>query len=348
MTRLSIVLVCIMAIPLVVAAQGPTVDIVTSVASVEKLSLSDIDYINATAPKWLFSIQVRVLGAATTDISEMRITLDATLASGESFPNASTYVTVPFTVQGTRTFTNIDLMDKSLQKDYDFDNAAKQRFEETALPSGFVPAGVYRFRVAVTVARTQQTTTADFRFVLTNPSLVDLISPADRETSPTQFPLFQWKFDGVLSRLSVYEMLPGQTSLEEAASGVPHLVTELPGTTFLYPSSGVRSLEQGKTYVWFVEGAFATSGGTSYSLKSPLRSFSIASNPNQVLLGMLRDLEDALGPKYRSLFDQIREEGLSPTGQLRINGANVTPADVLRLIGQFRRSPASVQAAELE
>ena len=78
------------------------------------------------------------------------------------------------------------------------------------------------------------------------------------------------------SRLSVFEKLPNQSSLEEAISGVPHLTSEVNTTSFLYPAGGVRPLEPGKTYVWFVEGIYGNTGGPGNTVKSQLRSFTVS------------------------------------------------------------------------
>ena len=140
------------------------------------------------------------------------------MATGESFTRVSTYATKTFAIPGSRSFSNLDLASPSVKSEYMVDDAAKRRLEQMALPTGFMPAGIYTFRIEVTVERYNQTYSATFRFVLTNPSRLDLVMPMQNDRTVNEFPLFQWTFDGPRSRLSVYEKLPNQSSLEEAST----------------------------------------------------------------------------------------------------------------------------------
>jgi len=347
---LLIAIIVATALPL--RAQVQTIDITASAAPVNMLTLQDVDFINSTTPKWLFTIDLRVKGAVGTGASVtavMRLFLDVTLANGESFPSASHYETVPFSIQGSRSFTNLDLRNPELRRDYSMDAAAKKRFEEIALPSGILPAGVYTFRIEVVDIRNVLLGKASFKFVLSNPSRLELVFPMDNDHTIGQFPLFQWNFDGQRARISVFERLPGQSSPEEATSGIPHVATEVSGNSFLYPSAGVRPLEPGKSYVWFVEGLYGAVGGSNRSLRSPIRSFTVnAGGTNLAIQSLLDELEKALGPKHKALFERIRAEALSPTGQIRLNGAPATTSDLIKLIAQLRDNPASVISADIE
>lgn len=352
--RTSILLIAIVAFAVspLRAQQGSTIDISATAAPVDILTLQDVDFVNATTPKWLFTIELRTRGVAgqtATVRAIMRLNLDVKLTNGETFQSASHYVTKQFSVSGSRSFTNLDLRDPELRDEYGMDEAAKKRFEEVALPSGILPAGIYTFRIQVEDVRSKQTSTATFRFVLSNPSRLDLVFPMDNDRSVGQFPLFQWNFDGQRSRISVFEKLPGQSSPEETASGIPHVSTEVTGNSFLYPSAGVRPLEAGKSYVWFIEGLYGAAGGSARSLRSPIRSFTVsATGSNAAIQSLLDELEKALGERYKALFERIRAEALSPTGQVYINGAPVTTSDLVKLIAQFRDNPAGVVSADIE
>ena len=345
---LLIAIVVATALPLY--AQAPTIDIIASAAPVDMLTLQDVDFINSTSPKWLFTIDLRVRGAvgnAPSVRAVMRLFMDVTLANNESFPSASHYETAPFDIQGSRSFTNLDLRKQDIYGNYGMDPTAKKRFEEIALPSGVLPAGVYTFRIEVESSPTIWR--ASFKFVLSNPSRIELVFPLDNDHTVGQFPLFQWNYDGPRARISVFERLPGQSSPEEATSGIPHVIAEVTGNSFLYPSAGVRLLEPGKTYAWFVEGLYGAAGGSSRSLRSPIRSFTVnAGATNPAMQSLLDELEKALGPKYKALFERIRAEALSPTGQVRLNGATVTTSELVKLIAQLRDNPASVIDADIE
>ncbi len=336
-----------------VLAQGPVIDISTVTAPVDVLTIQDVDFVNSLTPKWLFTIDLKIrnspVGEPTSVGASMKLTLGVMLASGENFTDFSSYETVPFTIEGSRSFSNIDLISPSIRKSYQTNEEAKRRLEQVALPTGFLPAGVYTFRIEVTTQQFKQTFAATFRFVLSNPSRLDLVFPFANDRSVGEFPLFQWRFDGPRSRLAVYEMQPTMSSPEEATNGIPHLLTEVDGTSFLYPAAGVRPLERGKTYVWYVEGLYGVSGGTSGTVKSPLRKFTVsADGQNAAMQNLLDELESALGPTYKPVFDRLRAEGLSPTGQLVVDGKAITTTDLVKLINQFRANPADIMSAVIE
>jgi hypothetical protein len=349
--RARVLLLAMLALlPALCIAQNAGIEITPMTAQVDRLSLADIDFIHATTPKWLFTLQLRSLSGQTVE-AQMDVTVSIALANGESFSNSFAYSTLPFSVPGIRTFTNFDLQDPKLKADYRTDDAAKKRLEQMSLSSGTLPAGVYSFTVTVNLLRENkpyQQATSRFQFVLSNPSLIDLILPLDDDHSIGRYPLFQWNFDGKGSRLSVYEKLPTHSSLEEATSGIPQLVTELSSTSYLYPGAGVRPLEPGKTYVWFVEGLYGTSGGAGSTIRSKLRSFTIATGSDPSLVTILDELERALGSKYKPLFDQIRNNGQAPTGVIKLNGVPMNTVDLLRYVNQIRNNPDAVLSAGLD
>jgi hypothetical protein len=221
--------------------------------------------------------------------------------------------------------------------------------EEVALPTGQVPAGTYTFNVRVTSADGTVSTTGypPIIIVISNPTTVELISPVDGDQFASQFPLFQWLYDGPSSRVSVYEKLPGQASLEEAASGIPHYATASTSNSLQYPSSGARILEPGKTYVWFVEGLSGVAGGTTAALKSSLRSFTVTSNGAQSMSSILDELARAL-PQYQSLFDEIKGQGFTTAATLRLNGSTIPLSDLQKLLNKLRLNPDAVTSVELE
>jgi hypothetical protein len=332
-------------------AAGQTLRVTTTTAPVDVLTIADVDFVNSTTPKWLFTIDVALTGAVPGGVeAEMEIVGAVTLGGGEQFDRAFYLKTTPFLVNPSRSFTNLDFRNPSLRSTYSVDENAKQRFEQTALATGTMPPGAYSF--AITVRRTDGSEPPvgdEARFLLSNPSRVDLLLPLDRDEAVNQFPLFQWIFDGTRSRLKVYERLPGQVTLEETASGVPILATEVATTGFQYPVSGVRVLEPGKTYVWHVEGLLRTSGGSEQIIPSTLRSFTIAQGPGSASQpSMLDALERALGPQYRALFDQLRAEGFTSTGAMRLDGSAMSTVDFLRLLTLFQTSPDALLSVRAE
>ena len=328
-------------------AVGQSPVVVTSIVSpVNQLSLGDLDFLNSATPKWLFTINMTVPGGGTVT-AMMTIHMNIALASGEEYNDAIVISTKPphFTIPGSRSITNLDLGRTIPVNRAQIRDDAKHRLEETALPGGSIPAGQYRFMVDVTVGETTSRTA--FEIIISNPTTLELLSPVDGDQFATQFPLFQWIYDGPSSRISIFEELPGQSSLEEAASGVPQFSTTSTSNSLQYPSSGARLLEPGKTYVWFVEGLSNTSGGTSIGRKSALRSFTVGSDGAQSLSSILDDLARAM-PQYQSLFNELKSQGFTTAGTLRLNGTTISVTDLQRLLNRLRTSPDAVTSVVVE
>ncbi len=187
----------------------------------------------------------------------------------------------------------------------------------------------------------------EFPIILSNPTTVELISPIDGDQFVTQFPLFQWQYDGPSARISIFEKLPGQSSLEEAASGVPQYSTVTSTNSLQYPSSGTRVLEPGKTYVWFVEGLAGATGGTTVTRKSALRSFSVVSSNGQSLSSILDELARAL-PQYQTLFDELKAQGFTAAGSIRLNDSAISTSDLLKIVNKLRQDPDAVTSVKSE
>ena len=322
-------------------AYSQPVSVRSTVAHVNTLAYGDIDFVNASSPKWLFTINIDVNSAATVS-AVMTITMDVSLASGEFYPQASELITKPFEITSTRSITNLDIGHGKPVEDMTFtlDDAAKRRVQDIALASGALPAGRYEFHVGVNVEG--NTGTDNFAIVITNPSTVELLSPTDKDPFVNSFPFFQWRGDAAKWSIAVYELLQRQTSLEEAIAGVPHLpLTATNSVSFQYPLGTARPLEPGHTYVWFVQGHVGATGGTEHIFRSELRSFTVASS-RVATSDLLDQLEQALGSKYRGLFDQIRAEGLTPSSAFRLNGTPVSATDLLRVLNQLRNNPDAV------
>jgi hypothetical protein len=323
------------------------------VAPLHLLPITSIDFVNATTPYLLFTISMRTSDASTVQ-AKMEIAVHITLAGGERYDNAVLIRTRDphFSIPGARTVTNLDL-GSSIPVSSQIRSDAKSRLEQTALPSGVVPAGLYQFVVRVERVDGQAPPVEDsFEITLTNPSTVELLLPFDQDRFVNQFPLFQWRFAGSRSRISVFEMLPGQTSLEETASGVPHLNTVVDGNSFQYPTAGARALNAGTTYVWFVEGLVSTAGGGEQSIKSQLRSFTVAARGEASAPGsvsaLLDELERVLKPEYRSVIEQLRLQGFTNSASMRLNGSPITNAELVRILSLLRNNPDAVQSVAVE
>ena len=321
------------------------------VVPVSTLTLSDIDFLKATTPKLIFSIGMRTSDGRTVHAS-LSLTMNIFLASGENFPRALYLETRQphFTIAGSRTITNLDL-GKEIPARSEFNETAKSRLKEIALPSGNVPPGRYEFVIDVQSNEAAVTSIdPDFEISITNPSAVELTLPLQGEELSTPFPLFQWRFEGD-AQISIFEKLDTQGSLDDAASGVP-VVSALSRTqSYQYPSAGVRNLLPGKTYVWYVDGLAGTSGGTSVNHRSELRWFTLASEEGvagATSSAMLDELELALPPKYQPIIRRLREDGFLVQEGFRYNGRITTKAELLRLLNRLRMNEDAIIGVTVE
>lgn len=333
-----------------VAGHAQTIQVTTTPAPVDYLTVGDVDFIHSTTPKWLFTIDLAAVPPVPGGVEvEMEITGSVSLSTGERYDRAIYLKSTRFLLNPTRSFTNLDFLNPALRASYSVDEAAKKMFETAALPTGTMPAGTYDFSVLVTpVSSALRPVNDGFQFVLSNPSRVELLLPLEGDDAVPQFPLFQWLFDGTVARLHVYERLPGQASYEEAASGIPHHSVELTSRAYQYPTSGVRSLVPGKTYVWYVEGVTRSTGGQEQTIRSPLRSFAVASTASTSEASLLDAIERALGPSYRALFEQLRAGGYTTVDGMRVDGAPLPTVDFLRLLNQFQIDPERVLSVRVE
>jgi len=328
----------------------------TSSAILDHATIADVDFVRSTTPKWLFTIDLRATSPGNSvETLVMEITGDLALANGRSATEVTILRTLPFTLRESLTFTNLDLARPGIKGEYTFSTGKiiELGVRDIALSGTQLPSGTYTLNIVVFRYQDGIRTTPEARgkivFVLGNPSAVELLFPTDGDNSVGQFPLFQWAYDGQLSRISVYERLAGQAGMEEAAGGVPHLVQEVAGLSFQYPTAGVRTLQPGKSYVWFVDGLLRSAGGTIQMVRSPLRSFTVSDNGSIIQEETLLDrLERALGPRYKSLFDQIRANEYTTPGTLTLNNSPITPAQLERLITVIRQNPDLVRGVHVE
>lgn len=327
-------------------AYGQTVGVQTLLAPVNTLSIADIDFINTTTPNWLFTI-VLTPSSVPMDV-RLDLWLAVSLSTDGTFDRAVEYRSRVFTLTGPRTLTNFDLRDPALKEDFRIDAEARQELESTALPSGTMPAGMYAFNVRVTTADGSVVLGGDDeRISLSNPATVDLLAPYDGEAVPTSYPLFQWRGEAASWNLAVFQRLPGQSSAEEAAAGIPHLTANVGALSFQYPSGGARALEPGGSYVWYVEGVQTLTGGER-RFRSPLRSFTVADGLSTVSPSLLDELERALPSRYQGLIAQLRRDGVSPTGLYRLNGSPITHAELMTILGTLRGNPDAVTTVVTE
>lgn len=313
---------------------------------IDQLYVGDLDFQTGASQSWFFTVSI--ISTTPNKLVSLNLTVDIQL-SDASFPTAITLETDTFRVDGSRTFTNLDIGTSSDIRikpgtDVQFTDAARTRIQDEALATGKLPAGTYTFNLEI--PGTSPLEEEQFVLTIRNISRLDLISPRDYEEVPNPFPLFQWLYEGNIVELSVYERLPQHQSKEEAAQGVPHYISPLAGVSSLqYPSAGVRPIEPGKAYVWKVLGLTEGSGGQSATINSEIWQFTVASGGGTLGAEGATAASSIQSMDLINLIQQI--PGVSPelTNQLLSGNLQiVSPVtdELLRILNDLVQNPDKI------
>ena len=332
-----------------VRAKSQTVNVNVMVPQYNQIFVADLDIEHVKSSGLLFTATLR--STANTPLSvRLRLTVNLSLAGQDPFPNFVNATSNPFTLDPntTKTITNIDLSsDNSTvtldQSNYHYDQTEFDKIKNVALATGKAPAGVYQFVLeCIDAVNQSQVYGSDMgQIVVTNPSRVDLVLPMDGENVTTLFPHFQWSANSDSVILSVYEKLPNQQSPQDVVSGVPFLRQAVMGGSFNYPPSGpgVRPLESGQTYYWYVE--IPPSATRGNGLRSDVWSFGIGVSDttsastaalNQEATSALADFLE--GTPFESLLAQIA----SLNGTATYDGQSISIQDLIDILKSMDKS----------
>ena len=322
-----------------VHAQSCGLSMQLSYTPVEQLGLADVDVDHFESRALLFTVHIS--NAQGRDLlAQLHVTLMITLADGSSYPNAVDFTTESFTVPpGGKTVTNLDIgktKEIKIQEPFYYDDAAKDRIQNIALGTGFLPAGRYVFHISLSqVNPTCDAGNQDVEYVLQNPSRVELRSPRDGATT-NEFPFFEFYQDAHRGTLAVAELQQGQSREDAITRKPPMLEVDLSGqNSFLY--SGGRPLEEGKTYVWQVVSKILVAGGTDNTLPSPIWSFTVSNSGDGTAEdAILRQLEEIFGSRYAAVFEQIRSNRFGLTGKYTEGHSTLSQAELLNLLNELR------------
>ena len=283
--------------------------------------------------------------------------------------------TVDFTLDQQLYITNQDLTSATSIfrfKTYDWNQDLATDLMNDILATSQLPADVYTLTITIHSAE-NDSLLADTDIVLdiTNPSIVDLISPGDQagagQELPTIFttlPQFQWESDIDYFRLVVAELMPSageeidpesvlhdQVRLDTyvyVVQGTEDVPTNVDPSTaiafsnsFQYPASAELPLEFGRTYFWRVTGIVRSSRGEDY-IPSEIWGFTVADLTGG---GRTAEQEEILTHLRTILGDDVVDEllsspealaGFDPTGILiGSDGQQITLDDLRELANEF-------------
>jgi len=230
------------------------------------------------------------------------------------------------------------------------------------LSTGRLPADTYFFVFSLLNAENgMEYGQTIVRFNLTNPHLIELISPGDPGNSPERsqvfsiYPLFRWESDMSAFKLTIAEKLPDardDLSPEEVMQqriifertlriddGRPGQFTDaetIPATLYQYPVAGARMLEEGKIYYWQVVGLVVTSGAPE-EIASEIYKFQVAGigganllTPlQQQILNLVRELDPELLKPGGEL------NGFIPTESVKKNGAEIGEKEIIDVLSKI-------------
>jgi hypothetical protein len=359
MRRFDITVLSISLLLLSASAKAQTsnslVNITLTVPQTNQIYVADLDMQHIQSSGVLFSATIQSLASSPIQV-KLRMTVNVTLTDGTSYPDIADATTNPFTLQPgqVRVITNVDLSGSnpaiSVESSH-FNSDQVDKLKSVALATGKAPAGVYQFVLQCLDQNSMPVSEeAQGSIIVTNPSRIELALPMDQGNVSTLFPHFQWMANVDTVVLSVYEKLPSQVSPEDVVSGVPYLRVTVPNSTspapgsFNYPPSGpgVRPLQNGRTYYWYVQVPGSVSRGSG--LRSDIWSFTIGSmgsaaqsgtqggNINSEATAALKSFLS--GTPYSYLASRIS----MLTGQATYDGNEISTDELIDILKNMDRS----------
>jgi len=337
----------------------------TFVTNASIVTLSDFNITGSGSTTELF--RVTISAATPTEV-----TMSFTFESSSYNAVIVDAKTKPFTLVGSRTFTNRDFGSTTtfadVKLDYlNFNTNLISELQNTILRTGRLPNDSYRFNLRLEavnnpVVNDTQVLTLD----VSNPTTLSLVSPGSVAGGGecyelfTTLPLFQWDSNADRFEITICEQLPTNSTPEDVMQNQPRvqmtLVSGIHFTSkpsFLYPASGVLPLQEGHTYYWQVNGVVDSPSG-EVRLPSEIWCFNVASlgTPGAGLSSqqLLNALINALGGgDFDALFAAGGPlEGYSPTGVMLVDGKRVDMAALMQLLNQFKAGSRKVKGITVE
>lgn len=327
-------------------AQKCSLTMTVSSTPVNQLSPADIDFERFESRNLLF-----ILNIMNSSGQEVRAKIDGTLwvnlADGTFKDNAVTFNTELFPIQanGTRMITNLNIGKKAdikLEK-HEYSEDAKNKFQDIALSTGKFPAGTYIFILKLYCQDAiEPIQTLEITFILHSLSRIELRSPSNNGET-TEFPFFDFFHEGERAEIIVAEKSPNQTREDAITQSPAMLKCELDPeqSYYLYgqPLSVCtdpnRPLEQGKTYVWRIISKSRSIGGSDIELPSEIYQFTVSSPLQDGHSSLLMErLYEMYGQKYKPIFDEIKENGLTPKDYTH-NGRIITLSELLNFLNEL-------------
>ena len=327
------------------AARAQQLSVTVTILTLDQISITDLDFENFHGTRPFIAL---TMTATTAQRVILHLDISALLANGTQLNPLARAVSEPFQLSGTMRVTNVDLGTNTgimlNENASGIDDAARDKINDVLQTTGKLPFGTYTFTAWLESVSPNIPPSNQFpvSIVIQNPSRVELLAPSNGTEWPNPYPVFQWSSNTDEVILGVYEKQPGMQTPQEAISGIPNLQMRLGKiNTFQYPASGpgVRQLEPGKTYFWFVQGLLRSGSNTEDVISSEIWQTSISRQSGSAAsAAILSQLEDIAGPQFREIISRLLEMGFEPTGLLRFGGITMTWVEFLQRVrlGEFQ------------
>ncbi len=263
-------------------------------------------------------------------------------SSGEIIRGESHKFLLP---QGMLHLTNLDLTEESSPyqlDDYDISSSA-ENIKQQLMQTGYFPSGTYTLKLELyqsdgSVLLAVGTTSAIF----TNPFSINLVSPSGTPAMPTPLfmttPVFTWSSQAMQFLLKICEKSWASADPESVMQENPHYETDpatpLTSQSFLYPASGVRPLENNRTYYWQVTSIVQTSSGL-IEYPSQIGAFTIITQPDPETQQILFILQRILGQDYMNVISQL--PGFQPSGRIELDGRTIDLSELEEIASKFEQ-----------
>jgi hypothetical protein len=335
------------------------------IASYQSIFIADFDFLQVGAVEDLFDI---ILTKEKGEVREATFTITLIQNNAEVL---ATIITNEFDIPASETPRTWTISNKELANEtFSFDGVSnisisESKLEDTAsdlqdkiLASSQIPVGLYTLTSRMTYTyidpvSNQPTdyttnTSADINIVVSNPTLINLITPGVLLNSGFSYdvyseqPILQWNGNSGDYEVLVFKKESEFSSVEDILNSEPIWSdnrSQINGALSIqYPDIDALPLEYGKTYVWMVRSFINTSSGENvinsepweFTLMDPSKAQGVENMAKQELEQLLRQL---LGDNAEAVIRDLDGFAIS---SMRINGSTISTQELYQFIEKYR------------
>lgn len=326
------------------------------ISQYQSIFASDFDFLQVGSVEELFTMSVTkapglVSNAELTFVLEQEGELLATIRTNP--------FSMPFDA-GQWMISNIELANENFRFDPADDpiTISESGVEDRAdalrddiLATSQLPTGTYTLKANLVYtdnSGAQETASGVnvLDIVITNPTLINLVSPGVSLNSGfdyelfTDLPLLQWNGNSGDFQVLVFKKRDEFASAEDILNSQPVWESErFSSLSAQYPDVGALPLEFGSTYVWLVRSYINSSSG-EIALNSELWEFTVVdpSQSNTTIESLAKQeleilLKQLLGDRADSIIRQIEDYGLKT---IRVNGSTISVQELYQFLEKYR------------